>query len=117
MITIATDETQNNDLFLDASGNLVIASDEQAVMQTVRHAVLTNAGELPFNQQKGVAYFDTVFCDTPDLEAFQQAVQNAAESVNEVDSVSDFLMQNQNGVLRYQMKVSLTNGSEVTVNG
>lgn len=117
MITIATDENRNNDIFIDVSGNLVLAGEEQSSMQTIRHAVLTNAGELPLNQQKGVPYFDTVFCDTPNLEAFQQAVQSAAEAVDGVQSVSDFLMQNQEGVLRYQMKVTLNNGNEVTING
>lgn len=117
MITILTEETNNNDIAVDVSGNLAMAQGELASMQTIRHAVLTSLGELPFNQQGGVPYFETVFCDTPDLEAFQQEVQRAAEQVEGVESVNDFLMQNQNGILRYQMEIKLTNGNEVTVNG
>ncbi|MBR2659348.1 hypothetical protein IKD60_01160 [Candidatus Saccharibacteria bacterium] len=115
MITLQTNE--NNDLFVDAAGNIAIAGGDLAAMQTVRHAVLTNRGELPLDQQAGVAYFDTVFCDTPNLESFRQNVQQVAEQVNEVQQISDFELQNQDGVLRYQMKVTLKDGSEVTVNG
>ena len=115
MKTIATND--KNDIFVNPSGNLELASGSQSAMQTVRHAVLTNLGELPFNKKAGVAYFDTVFCDMQDLEAFQQSVQNAAEQVEEVQSVDEFLMQNQEGVLRYQMNITLTDGSEVAVNG
>ena len=91
---------------MDGSGNLAIAGGDLAAMQTVRHAVLTNKGELPLDQQAGVAYFDTVFCDTPNLESFRQNVQQVAEQVPGVESVNDFEMQNQDGIL-----------SEVTVNG
>lgn len=115
MITLQTND--NNDIFMDVSGNLAIAGGDLAAMQTVRHAVLTNKGELPLDQQAGVAYFDTVFCDTPNLESFRQNVQQVAEKVQGVQSVQDFELQNQNGILRYQMQVTLTNGSEVTVNG
>ena len=115
MKTISTND--NNDIFINPSGNLEIISGAQSAMQTVRHAVLTNIGELPLNKQAGVAYFDTVFCDTPDFDAFQQSVQSAAEQVEEVQSVDEFLMQNQEGVLRYQMNITLKDGSEVSVNG
>ena len=115
MITLQTND--NNDIFMDVSGNLAIAGGDLAAMQTVRHAVLTNKGELPLDQQAGVAYFDTVFCDTPNLEAFRQNVQQVAENVTEVQSVNDFELQNQDGILRYQMNITLSNGSEVTVNG
>lgn len=115
MITLATNET--NDIFIDASGNIAVASGQAASAQTVRHAVLTNYGELPLDQTAGVPYFNTVFTDAPNLEAFRQEVQRTAEGVEEVRSVSDFVIQIKNGVLRYQMKVTLTDGSEVTVNG
>ena len=115
MISIAT--ANNNDIYTDVSGNLALVSQEEAVIQAVRHAVLTTLGELPLNKQAGVDYFNTIFCDSPDLESFRQSVQSAAEAVSGVQSVNDFLMQVQNGVLRYQMKITLTNGSEVTVNG
>lgn len=115
MKTIATNA--NNDIFINPSGNLELVSGAQSAMQTIRHAVLTNLGELPLNKQAGVAYFDTVFCDTPDLESFQQSVQSAAEQVSEVQSVDEFLMQNQEGILRYQMNITLKDGSEVAVNG
>lgn len=115
MKTIATNE--NNDIFLTPSGDIALAGEDVAAIQTVKHAVLTNYGELPLNQQAGVPYFNTVFMDHPNLEAFRQEVQRTAEAVEEVQSVEDFLMQIQNGTLRYEMRVRLTNGNEVTVNG
>lgn len=115
MRTIATNET--NDIFLTPSGDLALATDDVASMQTIRHAVLTNYGELPLDEQAGVPYFNTVFTDAPNLEAFRQEVQRAAEAVETVRSVEDFLMQVQNKTLKYQMRVKLTNGSEVTING
>ncbi|WP_428077788.1 hypothetical protein [Candidatus Avelusimicrobium alvi] len=115
MITIAT--TQDNDLFLDAAGNLALARGDAAAMQTVRHAVLTNYGELPLNQTAGVPYFATVLTGRPDLEAFEQWVRLTAQSVDEVQSVNDFTLQQQGKTLKYSLQITLTNGSEVTVNG
>ncbi|MGN0024953.1 MAG: hypothetical protein ACI351_05920 [Candidatus Avelusimicrobium sp.] len=115
MKTIATDQT--NDIFLTPSGDIALATDDVATMQTIRHAVLTSRGELPLDQQAGVPYFNTVFTDAPNLEVFRQEVQRAAEAVETVRSVEDFLMQVQNKTLKYQMRVKLTNGSEVLING
>lgn len=115
MRTIATND--NNDIFLDANHNLAIAGEEASAMQTVRHAVLTNLGELPLNVTAGVPYFQTVFKSSPDLDTFRQEVQRTAEKVEGVSRVSDFEMQAQNKVLRYSFKITLENGSEVQVNG
>ena len=42
MRSIATNDS--NDIFLDANNNLAIAGEDLAMMQTIRHAVLTTAG-------------------------------------------------------------------------
>lgn len=115
MITIATN--QENDILLDASGNLSLVQGKTAAAQTIRHAVLTNYGELPLDQTSGVPYFTTILADRPDLEAFEQWVRSAAGAVNEVQSVDDFVMQQQGNTLKYQLNITLKDGSEVTVNG
>lgn len=115
MRSIATNES--NDIFLDANNNLAIAGEDLAMMQTIRHAVLTTAGELQLDVKAGVPYFETVFTDTPDLDTFRQEVQRAAQQVEGVEKVSDFEMQVQNKVLRYSFKVTLNNGREVIING
>lgn len=115
MRTVATND--KNDIFLDANNNLAIAGDDLSMMQTIRHAVLTLAGEMQLDVKAGVPYFETVFTDNPDLDTFRQEVQRAAMQVEGVEKISDFEMQVQDKVLRYSFKVTLNNGKEVIING
>lgn len=59
MKTFATDA--NNDLFLDSSGSLSMASDQSGMAYVVRQKLMCLTNELRFNLGGGIIYRETVF--------------------------------------------------------
>ena len=86
MLSIATDE--NNDIYLDEFGNLATVTGIEAVAQVCRNTVLTTYGELTYDVDGGIPYFETVFTDPPNLELFQNAVVSALQNVEEIGRAS-----------------------------
>ena len=101
MITISTNE--NNDIFLDSSGNIATSTDINALANVSKNKVLTTLGEPEYNQLDGIPYFETIFTDTPKIDLFQAAVIDTLESLNEVQRVTNFDYEQNNGVFSYSL--------------
>ena len=114
MITITTNK--NNDIFVDATGNLATKNDIEALANVSVHTVLTALGEPEFNQTDGIPYFQTIFTDTPQIELFQAAIISALESLESVQRVSDFEYTQNNGVFSYSLKEHTIYG-DIVLNG
>ena len=78
---IAFGVNENNDLFLDESGNIAIVTNLQAVLQGCEQAVKTLLGELVLQTDLGVPYFEAVFVGTPNLAVFEQSIRQAILSI------------------------------------
>ena len=69
MITIATvdrkilnnGEETVNDICLDNNNNLCVIGSLDATMNVLKNVVRVNTGELQYNINKGVPYFQTIF--------------------------------------------------------
>jgi len=81
-------DQDNNDLCLDASGNLAIAAPPYAVAQDVATAVKTFLGDCYYDQSLGIDYFGKILGQTPPLAVFSQAIVDAALSVPTVVAAS-----------------------------
>ena len=114
MITIATDS--NNDIFVDASGNISTSLDIYALANVSKNKVLTTLGEPEYNQLDGIPYFETIFTDTPKIDLFQAAVIKALELIDEVQRVSNFEYMQENGVFSYSLVETTTYG-DITLEG
>lgn len=88
MITIATNE--NNDLFVDASGNIATAKDADALAQTVYHVDKTNLGECPLNTTIGTDFFGTIFASPANIKGFIKQSTLQTEALEGVNAVTDF---------------------------
>lgn len=108
MITISTNE--NNDIFLDSSGNIATSTDINALANVSKNKVLTTLGEPEYNQLDGIPYFETIFTDTPKIDLFQAAVIDTLESLNEVQRVTNFDYEQNNGVFSYSLIEKTTYG-------
>ena len=73
-----------NDLYLNASGNISISYDQQALLEECSQAVKIVLGELVFNTNIGVPYFETMFVGIPNAQQFNAAVNNAILTVQGV---------------------------------
>lgn len=114
MITISTNE--NNDIFLDSSGNIATSTDINALANVSKNKVLTTLGEPEYNQLDGIPYFETIFTDTPKIDLFQAAVIDTLESLDEVQRVTNFDYEQNNGVFSYSLIEKTTYG-DIQLNG
>lgn len=78
--SIATDD--NNDMYLDKDGNIAVVYDADAVAQDCDHAVKTVLGELIYNPEIGIPYFQVVFVGNPNLTQFESSIRNAILNAN-----------------------------------
>lgn len=114
MITISTNE--NNDIFIDSTGNIATSEDIQALANVSKNKALTTLGEPEYNQLDGIPYFETIFTDTPKIDLFQAAMINSMESQDEVQRVSNFEYTVNNGVFSYSLTEKTTYG-DISING
>jgi len=114
MITIATSE--NNDIFVNASGNLATSLDINALANISKNKVLTTLGEPEYNQLDGIPYFETIFTDTPKIDLFQAAVVDTLEILENVQRVSNFDYTQNNDVFSYSLLETTTYGN-ITLEG
>lgn len=83
--TFAVDE--NNDLFLNAIGNISIISDLEAVLQIAERSVKTQLGELLYNTDRGIPNFDLAWKGTPNLPQYEAALRRTLLSISSVTEV------------------------------
>lgn len=114
MKTIATND--NNDIFIDAGGNIAIYSDIAALANISKNAVLTNSAELEFNTEKGIPYMETVFSDNVNTDIFQANIIRTLEALEGVERVSSFTYELKDGIYSYSVQI-ITELGTVVVNG
>lgn len=114
MITIATNS--DNDIYRDASGNLAMLTDINALANVSRNVILTTLGEPQYNQQDGIPYFETIFTDTPKIDLLQAAQIAALEKLEDVNRVSNYEYNQDNGVYSYSL-IEHTTFGDIQING
>lgn len=107
---------QNNDIYLDTSGNLAITLDIYALADISKNKVLTNLGEPEYNVLQGIPYFETIFTDTPKIDLFQAAIIETLENTDDIERVSNFEYTQNNGIFSYSLIEHTTYG-EINLNG
>lgn len=94
---------QNNDIYLDASGNIALTVDINALADISKNKVLTTLGEAEYNQLAGIPYFETIFCDTPKIDLFQTAIIETLENTENIERVTNFDYTQNEGVFSYSL--------------
>lgn len=79
MLTLAVNE--QNDLYLDSSGNLVLLSDLDAIIQVIEQAVKTMLGECVLQIDRGMPNFETVWSGSPNVLQFNDSLQTVIQGV------------------------------------
>lgn len=69
------------DLVLDAHGNIALAAPPYALAQDVASAIRLFLGELYYNTQKGVPYFQDILGSLPPASMLTQLLSNQALTV------------------------------------
>ena len=82
----------NNDVLLDADGDLRLDSSRDIVLgeslvQKINIRLRWFKGEWPFDETQGTDWFDTVFVKNPDFDLIEQMVEQILYSFDEIANV------------------------------
>lgn len=107
----------NNDIFLFA-GQLAMVDGMFAQSQIIKAAILTVKGELQFDTEQGIPYFDTVFKNQNNIYLWRAFVIRRVREFDWVKDVTSFehTVDNENHVINYTMTL-VTNDGAVTIRG
>lgn len=111
MITFAIDE--NNDLIF-LNGSIVLDINAQAVADITKSVCSTVLGEMIFNADQGIPYFDIVWNGVPNLSQAEYELRTAILSVDNVDDITDFSLFVSDDTLSYNATIQTTFG-EVSI--
>lgn len=101
---------------VDANNNIAVADEPYAIAQDVASAVKLFAGELYYDNEKGVPYFERIFGEQPDGQYINAQVEKAALTVPGVVSAKAFIVQFKERALSGQVQVVDLNGTTTVVN-
>lgn len=108
-------DTDTWDLIADAAGNIAVASEPYAVAQDVASAVKLFAGELWYNKDRGIPYFDRVLGQLPPPSLLRQLLADAAMTVPTVVNASVFLNALENRTVSGQIQFTTDSGATGSV--
>jgi hypothetical protein len=100
----------NNDIFIDASGNLSISSGIIAVEQACATAAKAQLNEMIYAFNQGVANFETIWRNVANVAQFEASVRAALLSVAGVTGVSDFSAVVQDNQISYSATIQTIYG-------
>lgn len=94
------------DLVLDVAGNIAVASDPYALAQDAASAVKLFKGELWYDTEPGVPYFETILGKRPPLSLIKSKLVDAALRVPGVVAARVFITAFENRVVSGQVQVT-----------
>jgi hypothetical protein len=106
----------NNDLYLNSSGNISVSDDLQAVIQACESAVKTQRGEAIFQVDFGIPNFSVIWNGNPNLIQAEAAIRATLLNVDNVLEISEFDIIVKDNIFSYNATIKTTFG-EGTING
>lgn len=113
-LTLAVNE--NNDIYLDANGNLALATGIDAVLILCARAAKAQLGEMVLNTDQGMPNFQTIWNGSPNVAQFEAALRRTLLQVVDVLGVTGIDVALTNNVLRYTATI-ITAYGEGVING
>ena len=114
MQTLLLDDTYW-DLLTDINGNIAVASEPYALAQDVASAIKLFLGELWYNVDKGIPYFEEVLAHAPPLSVVRQYIVRAALTVPGVVSAVCIIQSFQGRTITGECLFIDTTGAETRV--
>ena len=103
-----------NDLYLEGTG-LAMTAGKDAQYEIIESIILTQRGELQFDDERGIDYFGTVFLNPRYIEVWAAQIRTAVENLEWVRRVKDFQYRfaQRESTLYWSMIVENTDGEEL----
>jgi hypothetical protein len=111
-----------NDIYLTPDGNISLSFDIQAALQACAQAAKTLLGEMIFNINQGIPYFQTVWVGVPNIQQFTAALRGAFLAVPNVIEVISLITSQVGNALTYTAIIRTSFGvgnltNEITPDG
>lgn len=117
MTTLTIETNSDNDIFIAPDGNLSTVSGVDAIAQQIAEAVGTVRGELRYEPERGVDYFNTVFLGSPNVLAFTRQARAQILAVPNVTEILTFTVNQTLDVLSYNARIQTTLGVVTVTDG
>ena len=114
MLTIAINSS--NDIYLDPNGNIALKTDLEAMGDIYVNKAQTNKGELIYNAEKGIDYFNTIFGEPCYPDIFQNELISELENTAETIKITGFNQEISNGIYSYTVNCQTSYG-DINLNG
>jgi len=101
----------NNDIFVDADGNLSLAYDINAVLQAAQQAAQSQLGEMQYAVDRGIPNFQVLWGGSPSVAQFEAALRRELMRVTDVISVPRITVQLLADALVYTATIQTTFGT------
>ena len=92
------------------NGKFVFVFDIDVVAQNCEQAMRQQLGELNYDANKGVQYFDNIFTGNPNFQRFEAQARTQLLNVDGVTGIDDFSFDFIAGVLSYNADISTIYG-------
>lgn len=102
--------TADND-FLVTGRSLSFVSDLDAVLNVCAHAAKAILGEMIFEQEQGMPYFETVWNGSPRTEPFEAAFRSRIAQIEGVTSIDDLTVEIVGDVMQYTATIATVYGT------
>ena len=103
----------NNDIFIDETGNLAIGVGLDAVVYACKNAAQTVLGEMIYQTNQGMPNFQTIWKGSPNISQFQASLTATLLAVADVIEVPRINAKVVNNVLQYSAVIVTTYGSDI----
>lgn len=101
----------NNDIYLDAIGNIAFAFDLTAIVQQCKQVASTLLGEMVYNVNDGIPFFQVVWVGVPNVAQYTSALRRAFLAVGGVLEVVSLITSQANDVLSYTAMIRTIYGN------
>jgi len=79
------------DIYLDSRGNISTSLDQEAVLQLCAQAASTVLGEMIYNTEQGIPFFQAVWIGTPNLQQYRASLRSAFLAVGNGQLVTEVI--------------------------
>lgn len=100
-----------DDIYLDSRGNISLSYDIEAVLQACAQAAQTVLGEILFNVNQGIPFFQTIWNGVPQVQQYTAALRVAFLNVPNVVEVVSLMTTQINNDFQYTAVIRTIFGS------
>jgi hypothetical protein len=108
-------ENDNNDLYIDGTGNIPVLTAQQALAQSYASAIEVRLAEMEYAQDQGMPWFQTAFNSYNPIQ-FEAAARNIIDSFDQTVTITAFTVTKTKNVLSYVATIETIYGT-VYLNG